>query len=60
LRTVIAELKEANDFNNMLVRNALDYVEYSLNVIRSSTQLSGPEYPDNKPGDAYGTFSATQ
>jgi flagellar biosynthesis/type III secretory pathway chaperone len=50
LRTVITELKEANDQNNTLIKNALDYVEYSLNVIRTSAQASGPEYPENYKG----------
>ncbi|MCL2499863.1 MAG: flagellar protein FlgN [Defluviitaleaceae bacterium] len=58
LRTVINALKEANDLNNTLIQNAIDYVEYSLNVIRTSDKLTGPEYPDNIKGDAYGLFDA--
>ncbi|MCL2603597.1 MAG: flagellar protein FlgN [Defluviitaleaceae bacterium] len=58
LRGVISELKEANDLNNTLIQNALDYVEYSLNVIRTSDRISGPEYPANDKGEAYGAFDA--
>jgi flagellar biosynthesis/type III secretory pathway chaperone len=50
LRGIITELKEANDFNNTLIQNALDYVEYSLNVIRTGAQPTGAEYPDNIVG----------
>jgi flagellar biosynthesis/type III secretory pathway chaperone len=60
IRGIINELKEANDFNNVLIRNALDYVEYSLNVIRSSAQLSGPEYPDTASDEPLGTFNTVQ
>ena len=47
LREVLGKLKEANDFNHMLIKNAIEYVDYSLNVIRTSSQLEGPEYPDS-------------
>lgn len=61
LRAVLAELKEANDFNNTLIQNALEYIEYSLNVIRTSAQLEGPEYPEHiQTGPASGTFDAKQ
>jgi flagellar biosynthesis/type III secretory pathway chaperone len=50
LRSIINELKEVNDFNHTLIQNALDYVEYSLNVIRTGDRLTGPEYPDNIKG----------
>jgi flagellar biosynthesis/type III secretory pathway chaperone len=51
LRTVLHELKEANDFNHVLIQNALEYVDYSLNLIRTSAQISGPEYPENVTGN---------
>jgi flagellar biosynthesis/type III secretory pathway chaperone len=50
LRGILAELKEHNDFNNLLIQNALEYVNYSLNLIRTSAQLAGPEYPENITG----------
>ena len=46
LRDVLAKLKEANDFNEILVKNALDYIDYSLNLIRTSEQIEGPQYPE--------------
>jgi flagellar biosynthesis/type III secretory pathway chaperone len=42
IRDVMHKLGEANDLNNALIQNALDYVEYSLNVIRSSTDPVQP------------------
>jgi len=47
LRGILAELKEANEFNASLIQNALEYIDYSLNVIRTSEQLEGPEYPEH-------------
>ena len=44
IREILAQLKEANDFNNSLIQNALDYIEYSLNMIRSSDQPVGLDY----------------
>lgn len=46
LRDILNKLKDANEFNKVLIVNALDYVDYSLNVIRTSAQAEGPEYPD--------------
>ena len=47
LRSVIQELKEANELNNSLIQNALEFVEYSLNVIRSTAEsgMSGSDTP---------------
>ena len=42
LRKVIQELKEVNELNNSLIQNALEFIEYSLNVIRSTAE---PEVP---------------
>ena len=36
IKSVVLELKEVNEQNGQLVQNALDYIEYSTNVIRSS------------------------
>lgn len=46
LRNVLRELKEANDLNNVLIQSSLEYVEYSLNLIRTGAELEGPEYPE--------------
>ncbi|MCL2189353.1 MAG: flagellar protein FlgN [Defluviitaleaceae bacterium] len=47
LRGILTKLKEANDLNQVLIENALDYVDYSLNVIRTSAQAELTEYPDS-------------
>jgi flagellar biosynthesis/type III secretory pathway chaperone len=36
LRFLLEEMREVNDFNRELVQGALDYIDYSMNVIRSS------------------------
>ncbi|MCL2204240.1 MAG: flagellar protein FlgN [Defluviitaleaceae bacterium] len=60
LRETLTKLKEHNDINQSLIQNALEYVEYSLNVIRTSAQLAGPDYPDNAQGGPAGSFDAKQ
>jgi len=52
IRGILADLKEANETNQMLIQNALDYIEYSLNVVRSAEEMVVPEYPEtinNRP-----------
>ena len=36
IKSVVGELKVINEQNGQLVQNALDYIEYSTNLIRSS------------------------
>jgi flagellar biosynthesis/type III secretory pathway chaperone len=61
LREVLAKLKTANGTNRALIENALEYIDYSLNVIRTSAQLEGPEYPKHMQNEPIsGTFDARQ
>ena len=60
IRSVLNELKEVNDVNNSLIQNSLDYIEYSLNVIRSSITPNQPGFPaaSTKSQENFGTFDA--
>jgi flagellar biosynthesis/type III secretory pathway chaperone len=44
MRTALDKLTAANRLNATLVQNALDYIEYSLNVIRSSASQEVSTY----------------
>jgi len=46
VKKILDELNQINQQNGMLIQNALEYVEYSTNVMRS--QMGGP--PSNYPG----------
>jgi len=45
LREVMEKLRVANDENKLLLENSLEFVEYSINVIRSSVEPELPEFP---------------
>ena len=49
LRDVVIELKEVNDLNKELLENALGFVEYSLNALRSAISPEPTEVPIGKP-----------
>ena len=52
IKEIIDELREVNDQNGQLVQNALDYIEFSTNLIRSSMgQQPATYYPGSD--DAY-------
>ena len=40
IKKVVEELKERNDRNKILLSNSMDYVDFSINVIRSSMDTS--------------------
>jgi DNA-binding PucR family transcriptional regulator len=44
MRTALDKLTAANNLNASLVQNAMDYIEYSLNVIRSTLSQDVPVY----------------
>ena len=44
IKTVLEELREINNLNGELVQNALDYIEFSSNLIRSSTGQQPSSY----------------
>ena len=59
LRDVVIELKEINDLNKELLENALGFVEYSLNALRSVISPEPAEVPIGKPvnvGNVTGMF----
>lgn len=37
LKAAIAELKQANELNNMLLKDSLDYIDFSLNLMTATT-----------------------
>ena len=43
LRTVLNELKGVNDLNKELIQDSLEYIDYSMNIIRS-TVGEGPAF----------------
>ena len=49
LREVVVELKQVNDLNKELLENALDFVEYSLNALRSAISPEPASVPIGKP-----------
>lgn len=60
IRTTLAELSDINENNAALIQNALDYVEYSLNIIRSSVSQSPAYYTakGDELGNSAGIFDA--
>ncbi|MCL1878890.1 MAG: flagellar protein FlgN [Defluviitaleaceae bacterium] len=65
LRESVEKLKEINDLNKSLIESSLEFVEYSLNALRSTIAPEPPEYPtmkkqplDDDAGSA-GTFNTT-
>jgi flagellar biosynthesis/type III secretory pathway chaperone len=62
LRESVNKLKEANDLNKSLLESSLEFVNYSLNALRSTIAPEPPEYPTRiQPnGDGgTGTFNKT-
>ena len=49
IRTVALELQEINELNNSLVQNALEFIEYSLNIIRSTAEPELMGFDDDTP-----------
>ena len=63
LKEAVNKLKEVNDINKALLESSLEFVEYSLNALRSTIAPEPMEYPIRpKPngGDEVGTFDATR
>ncbi|MCL2217903.1 MAG: flagellar protein FlgN [Defluviitaleaceae bacterium] len=48
LRDIVEKLKEINDLNRELLDSAIEFVEYSLNALRSTIAPEPPEYPAAK------------
>ncbi len=47
IRSVVDELKIENDNNNVLLKNALEYVEFNMNVVRSARGETTDNYKSN-------------
>jgi flagellar biosynthesis/type III secretory pathway chaperone len=62
LRESVNRLKEINDTNKALLESSIEFVEYSLNALRSTIAPEHPEYPTRPSagtgGDGAGTFNA--
>ena len=60
IRETLGGLSEANAHNASLIKNALDYIEYSINIIRSSVSQAPPMYTNKgeQISDAPGVFDA--
>jgi len=66
LKESVGQLKEINDINKSLLESSLEFVEYSLNALRSTLEPEMPEYPTRIPSagvadnaGASGTFDTT-
>lgn len=62
LRENLGKLKEANNINRQLLEASLEYVEYSINMVKSSVKPEMLEFPDrgDKGEDVYGSFDTIQ
>lgn len=63
LKESVEKLKEVNDLNKSLLESSIEFVEYSLNALRSTIQPELPEYPTRTPtanDDGAGSFNATR
>lgn len=63
LRVAVNKLKEVNDLNRSLLESSIEFVEYSLNALRSTIAPEPPKCPTRVPtnnDDTAGTFNAMQ
>ena len=64
LRDIVEKLKEANDVNKSLLEGAIEFVEYSLNALRSTIEPEPVDIPTlkgRKPaGEGSGAFNRMQ
>jgi flagellar biosynthesis/type III secretory pathway chaperone len=61
LRGAVSKLKEINDINKSLLESSIEFVEYSLNALRSTIAPEHPEYPTRSSigGDSAGNSTGT-
>ncbi|MCL2576914.1 MAG: flagellar protein FlgN [Defluviitaleaceae bacterium] len=62
LKEAVNKLKEVNDINKSLLESSIEFVEYSLNALRSTIEPELPEYPTRLPhanNGGAGTFNTT-
>ncbi|MCL2386794.1 MAG: flagellar protein FlgN [Defluviitaleaceae bacterium] len=64
LREAVTKLQDVNELNKSLLESSIEFVEYSLNALRSTLSPEPPEYPTQRPtqggNDGTGTFNATR
>jgi flagellar biosynthesis/type III secretory pathway chaperone len=64
LREAVDKLREVNELNKSLLESSIEFVEYSLNALRSTLAPEPPEYPRIQQGgsgsDDAGIFNATR
>ena len=63
LRDSVNQLKEINDLNRSLLESSIEFVDYSLNALRSTIAPELPEYPtriQTSGEGSSGTFNATR
>lgn len=44
LAGVLSSLKDANELNSKLIKNSLDYIDFSINVMTSASMATGNNY----------------
>ena len=59
LKDIVEKLKEANDLNRELLESAIDFVEYSLNALRSTIDPEPTEIPTALAPKADGSRGAS-
>jgi flagellar biosynthesis/type III secretory pathway chaperone len=56
----IAQMKAANDANKLLIENALDYIEFNMNIIHSSLEAGPAGYGSLEDNHEAGSFLDTK
>ena len=58
IRDTLDKLKEKTSFNAELIQNSLDYIEYSLNIMRGTQQPPTYSIKDGHVSEEFGTFDS--
>ena len=57
LKKIVSEVKEIGDTNGMLIKSSLDYVEFTLNLMRATSEkVSNTQY-QRKGNLSYGNYT---
>ena len=59
IRNTLNELAQENSTNASLIQNALDYIEYSMNVIQTSFNQSPAAFPGGQAQEEASLFDAS-
>ena len=62
LKSILDELKEENDRNTVLIQSSLDYIDFTVNLVRQSATASEPYINQRKsvPGTDKGFFDKSR